>query len=424
MGPIPRSVTARYALVLRAAAVVLAALPPPSPASTVSEQIPEDADARAREQAADEDPLSLQQLQALKEAEEAPSDQRPPEPNQLDIYGSLRIRYRSESGSHAFSDGGSRVGIRGRYQFLPRKWLFARAEAGFNLLDEIRAQVNPSANPPDVGPGDTFFRRLAYVGYESPNLFLVFGKTWSVYYKVSGFTDRFASTGGQAGGTFNARTDGGYTGTGRAENAFQTRILVDFLPERWGVEPFSLNLQVQDGERIPGMDGHRYGTTVGVSAILTTRDDFSLGVAYNHARVPNSDQAALRRRGIDGDARALAVGARWYSDDWYLATLLARMNNHETTNQGNYFDGWGMELYAQYRFKGNWWLTGGGNWLEPDGDQSLAGDYRIKFGVIGLRYTLRGFDRFLYANLRAERSRRQNGDAIGNVVTAGLRWNF
>jgi predicted porin len=265
---------------------------------------------------------------------------------------------------------------------------------------------------------------LLYVGYESPNLFLVFGKTWSVYYKVSSFTDRFAGTGGQASGTYNARTDGGYTGTGRAEQALQSRLLIDFLPEHWGIAPFSLNIQVQDRRPIPQVDGQRYGNALGLSALLATRANFSLGLAYNHASVPDPDQPALREAGIDGDARALVLGARWFDDNWYLASVASRLDNHEATDEGNYFDAWGWEVYGQYRLSGNWWVTGGWNLLRPDDDQDQAGDYRIRFGVLGLRYALKDFDRYLYANLRSEHSRNQDGSRLGNVLTVGARWNF
>lgn len=294
---------------------------------------------KAREQAVDEDPLTQQQTEAKEGAERAPEGPPAPEPNELDFYGSLRVRYRWKPDSQGVEDGSSRVGVQGRYQVWPRKWLFARGEAGFKLLEEVGLLAN--ANNPSGGRGDTFFRRLLYVGYESPDFFLIAGKAWSVYYKVTGFTDRFAGTGGSATGTYNAGTDGGYTGTGRAENTLQTRMLIDFLPARWGIEPFSLDIQLQDGEPIPGLAGHRYGRALGLSALLATRQHFSLGVAYNHARVLDSKERELQSRGIDGDARALALGARWFDDDWYLATVVARLLNHEATDEDNYFDGWG-----------------------------------------------------------------------------------
>lgn len=380
----------------------------------------EDAPTLEREQAADEDPLAQRQAEIREESETPAMAEE--QPNELDIYGSLRVRYRTTFGEHGFSDGGSRIGVQGRYQFTPGHWVSVRGEAGFNLLDELGGLVN--GNNPSGGAGDTFFRRLLYASYESPNLFLVLGKTWSVYYQVSSFTDRFAGAGGAAAGTYNAGTDGGHTGTGRADNTIQTRLTLDFLPAHWGIEPFQLNIQLQDGEPIPRISGYRYGQALGLSALLVTNDNFSFGVAYNHARVPGSDAPALRNRGIQGDATALVFGARWFDEDWYLATVLARLNNHETTDQFNYFDGWGSETYLQYRLRGRWWLTGGWNWLQPDAGQPLAGDFRIKYTLLGLRYSIKDFERYLYINARADRGLSQDGSGASNMLTVGLRWGF
>ena len=58
------------------------------------------------------------------------------------------------------------------------------------------------------------------------------GKNWSAYYQVGGWTDRMQGAGGAALGVYNAQTDGGPTGTGRADTTLQTRLTIDFLPER------------------------------------------------------------------------------------------------------------------------------------------------------------------------------------------------
>ncbi len=44
--------------------------------------------------------------------------------------------------------------------------------------------------------------------------------------------------------------------------------------------------------------------------------------------------------------------------------------------------------------------------------------------MLGLRYTLRDFERYLYVNLKLEASRKQNGEARDNVLTLGIRLNF
>ena len=82
--------------------------------------------------------------------------------------------------------------------------------------------------------GIILFLRLGYVGLEIPDLIAAFGKNWSTYYQIAGFTDRFESTGGSASGAFNAQTDGGNTGTGHADRTLQARMLIDYFPDnRW-----------------------------------------------------------------------------------------------------------------------------------------------------------------------------------------------
>jgi len=48
---------------------------------------------------------------------------------------------------------------------------------------------------------------------------LTFGKQWSVYYDVAGWTDAFNVYGGTALSVYPAGTDGGAVGSGRADNA-------------------------------------------------------------------------------------------------------------------------------------------------------------------------------------------------------------
>ena len=66
----------------------------------------------------------------------------------------------------------------------------------------------------------------------------------------------------------------------------------------------------------------------------------------------------------------------------------AVLNNHETTNDGIYFDGYGSEFYGQLQLTDRFWLIGGYNYLTPSSDQDQAGDYEVKFGVFGFRYTV------------------------------------
>jgi predicted porin len=388
--------------------------PPLAPAAATTE------DARERERQAEEDPLAQRREQSV----DAPREWED-KPNALKPYASARIRYRVEEGGEGiWGDAGSRFGVEGQYQVRPRTWLLGRVEAGLHLLDEIDRLLSPSGSASQRQRGDSVFLRLGYIGIESERLALTWGKNWSTYYQVSKFTDLFQGNGGSASGTYNASTDGGATGTGRADGVLQSRFLVS-PPKSWfGLRPFQLNVQVQYDEPIPWVPGGSYGGAVGLSAVLDAWPGYSIGLAYNHAYVRGKDTPAVRAAGLDGDARALLAGLRWLSGRWHVATTLARLRDHEATDQHVYFDGWGSELYAQIQLLPRVFAVGGWNVLRPDGGESQAGKYRVQYGVLELRYAWRDFGRMVYASMRFDDGRLADGTPRPNVFTIGVRLDW
>ena len=373
--------------------------------------------ARDREIEAAEDPSTEREVEIQKG-----TSRWLDEPSELGLYGSARIRYRESNNQSAWGDGGSRAGVNLRYQVIPRQWLTFRYEAGFNLLTRVSGLLNPGETGGEGDQSD-IFTRLLYVGFETPLLVATFGKNWSSYYKVASYTDRFVGTGGNASGTFNANTDGGLTGTGRADNVLQSRFYIDFFPDPWGIKPFNLNVQLQSNQPIP-QTNNSYGTTAGASAIVTTRNDLTVGIALNWANVPGSELDELASYGIDDDAVALLAGSRWFGERWYTGLTVSRLVNHETTDENIYFDGSGVELYSQYQVQGPWWLTAGLNALLPDQSETQAGEYKVEYGVIGARYSIDGFRKMIYLNARIDNSRLADGTEIGNTYTIGVRWDL
>lgn len=385
--------------------------------------------ARDRENEAGEDPLAKKQAEKV----DSPDEQAVRE-SDWGAYTSLRMRYRSTGGEASLDDGGSRVGAYADWQVRPGYWVSGNAEVGFNFLNRLSGFLNPGANASD-GESDLFLR-LGYLNFETPNLYFVIGKAWSTYYKVAGFTDRFAGTGASASGAFNAGTDGGPSGTGRADNVLQSRIHIKpgkFLGRLF--KPFALNVQVQKNQSIPDMfkstnngdiEEIKYNYAAGLSALLETRTDFNLGVAYNRAQISDEDIDDLNAVGIDGDDKSFLLGARWFNDKWYLATNISWLWNHMTTEDGIYFDGRGWETYGQYNLHNRWWVTAGWNYLQPYSNQLQVGNYKIKYGVIGLRYSFNKFNRMIYANVRVDSSTASDifETEISNTYTVGVRWNI
>jgi predicted porin len=183
-------------------------------------------------------------------------------------------------------------------------------------------------------------------------------------------------------------------------------------------------VQVQNKNEIPFGNGLRYGTALSASAEITTRKDFKFGVAYNHASIGEDDLSALNSIGLTGDAEAVLLGTRAFGERWYAGLTLSRLKNHMTTDKGNYFDATGAELYSQYQLRDRLWLIGGFNALKPDADEPLAGDYRVLYGVFGVRLAFDGFQRMIYANFKLDDSRNTDGSRGANVLTLGVRWKF
>lgn len=393
------------------------------PADTKPDEKPEAEASKAeeRELGANEDPMASDD--EIREVERKDIPEKAEHPGTgFDIYGSVRIRYRHQDNIDEWQDGSSRIGANIEWRVLEDSFIYARYEAGFNFLTGLNELANPGEKTGEQF-NETVFTRLLYTGINTPHVNYVLGKNWSTYYKVSYFTDRFMGTGGSASGTYNAQTDGGPTGPGRADKTLQTHISINFLPDRW-FKPFKLNAQVQRGNAIPFGNGVDYGTAFGLSAILATQNNSTLGLAYNYAQIDIDESPSLRKVGLSGNAQAGLVGIRSFGDRWYAGFLVSRLQNHETTDDGIYFDGWGSELYAQYRVAGPVWFVGGYNVLEPDDNEVLARNYRVRYMVAGLRYSFDDFRRMIFVNVRIDDSLNADGTRGSDVFSIGIRWDL
>jgi outer membrane protein N len=392
----------------------------------------------AEDTATDETPLTEKQIDALRtetSTNEDPdavrraereargeAEQRETTNWKLDLYGSVRLHginyFDPTDGSRSFEigDGVSRLGVSGEWKYTPNWSLFGRVEGGFDVIDTFSEKSGDE-------DGAVFVSRLHNVGIESDALYLKYGKSWSTYYTVAGAADRFSIFGGRGAGVYNAGTDGGATGTGRADNAVQTLVYVDFIP--WlSTKPFNVNLQYQRGEPIPHVKGEHYGNTWSTSAWLEGKNELGIGLAYHRAKVDDILSPALIEAGIDGDASTAALAIKTYGDRWLVSLVLSDQENIETTNEKKYINGKGGELFAQWGFYKKWWLVGGGNWLTPDNDDPDAGDYKVKFGILGLRYTLDSFNRMLYVEWKSDYGTQSNGQPLKNEITFGVRWDM
>ena len=280
-------------------------------------------------------------------AEAVPDDRTPPDADELDFYGSFRVRFAASEDSTEIADRFSRTGVSKGIRW-GSQWRFrgfGRIEFGFNMVNNNPVFVTGGDPGFSVGQGgQAIGTRLGYVGLDTPFGTVSFGKQWGVYSDVSGFTDQFATYGGDASGTYNAGTDGGISGTGRAETAMQYR-------NKFG--PVAIGLQAQFRSRTDA--ARRFADSVGASVVTDVLPHFNGGVAINYVRdgVDQPEPNQPKR----GDTAAV-VGARYLRQPLTLAITYNRSENHEVDDLGRYFDASGTEFYAQYDFTQRWYSLG------------------------------------------------------------------
>lgn len=322
-----------------------------------------------------------------------------------------------EGSDWAVEDDASRFGVFAAKDVRPGWSLFARTEIGVNLVDRFGSVFNPKA----TGSGnDGLFVRLGYLGVETPYGKVTFGKQWSAYWPVAAFADIFPYSGGLANGALNSGTDGGASGTGRADDAAVYHL------DRGKVE-YRLQWR-RGGGRIPGSGAGSYGKGYGASLVVEGGSELSFGVAYNRTEIDELTEE-LREIGIDGDDESFIAGVMYRREPLYLGFTYSKRDNHDLDATGVYSDTTGVELYSRWILHERYRLVGGVNYLEAEsaGDGPRPSDDQIdRILILGFEYALRDstFRSAAFAQLLFGESDRFFDSSRGTVFVAGLRWDF
>lgn len=293
------------------------------------------------------------------------------------FYGSVRARLLIDRDGDTEIDGQtSRIGIRTEYEFtgtpLGKIGTFGRAELGFNFVETTQRLLGGDPGSREAEDDALFFPRLLYLGIEARTGRLSLGKQWSAYYDVAVFSDQMPFFAGAGTAAFPAGTDGGVSGTGRADQALQYRQPV-------GGFDFTAQLQIRNlTENSTG-----FIDTFGASALHQWNKRFYVGGAFNvvldGVAEPKSGQPK------EGD-RVAIVGGRYKTDRVYAAGTLSIFRNHETDDEGRYFGGFGLELYTDYAWTKRLLLRGALSYVKPESDH--PGAYEILTFTPGLNVKL------------------------------------
>ncbi|MGI9248243.1 MAG: porin [Woeseiaceae bacterium] len=335
----------------------------------------------------------------------------------MDLYGSMRIFAEGGTDDPALNDGSSRLGIRLGRDLPNGNTLFGRIEWKTNLVDNESELLQGDADPGGgvaIAAEDTdkaLSTRLGYLGMRFDDIGeLSFGKQWSVYYDVAGWTDNFNVYGGAGLSVYSSGTDGGAVGSGRADNA------VVWRNERG---KFSYGLQTQlktssDDDNYKGLGG---------SMIYSPSDAWDIGFAFAAARV----KGAFEQIAGDNDSNVATLGVRYQRGPWNAALSIAKWDNHEAVffdDDTLIYDGVGAELYASYEWSNRMHLYGGFNYTDPDiDDPRVDPGFGAEFLIFGASWFATK-DSFAYLEGLLSTSKKVTGEDVDSVISAGYRFDF
>ncbi|ALO34591.1 hypothetical protein CMT41_07580 [Colwellia sp. MT41] len=317
--------------------------------------------------------------------------------SRLDFKGNLSVYYINSGETAEINDGFSRYTFSLSHQMKDNWQAVGLLEWGIqisNTADHIYVGNNGLTS---TGPTtDTTWLRLGYVGFEHETYGrFTMGKQWGVSFDVAGVTDHFEIFGADAQGTFNFGTDGGFSGSGRAEQAIQYKV---------NYQKFSFAAQylVSDDEvrtsEIPGAEdafGVKFNDSYGLAVIYQAPFDLGFGLAYNKAKISliaDIDKVNDYRQSAKADDQLITahITYRPYGSlGLHVAVVFTDMTYHEVNDIGTVMaKSSGVELFAAYRFDNNISVIVGYNSLTDDSPTSIdsVSDYHLKYYILSAKY--------------------------------------
>jgi predicted porin len=339
-------------------------------------------------------------------------------------YGRFLIHAALASDEVEIQNSASWVGL--QFSVGDRIKTFAQVEWGVNLVKGTQLNLGASTVGGFVefseDPTEVFGARLGLIGVDlgRPGRIAI-GKQHSPHYDIAGFTtDRWNVFGGQGSLAYPAHTDGGNTGTGRADQVVTYRVNLFKI--------FDLGAQVQ----FSNATNDRVSDGYGVSARVTVIRGLVLGIAYTLDS--HGDFVREEVTGIDGDGEYLIGGAKYTRGILQLGAVVCQQNNGDLVRFEGVlgdpddfvplvFDGTGLEVFAKVRL-GDFAPVGGLVLYEPESDSPLlADDFRTRYAILGAEWYMTP-SVYLYGEWRIDDSITHTGEAEPSILTLGLRYGF
>jgi predicted porin len=328
-----------------------------------------------------------------------------------DIYGSLRFKVGvGFSGEAGIQDAASRMGIKGSIPIIKGIDAIMQLEIGVGLVgNKTSVKFNGDPNGATGEVDNVFTSRLGFVGIKTKYGQFTWGKQWSAYSDIGGQSDMFNAFGAEASGTYSANSDGSVSGSGRAANSFQYRLFTKYA---------DFCAQVQNRNITDSSTG--WADTYAFSLILKPTKTLKMGAAFDKVRdgIQHPD-ITKPKYGDQAWSAMINLDTRPFNAIFTSSIF----QNHEKDNLGNFFSGYGLEMYLEYRLKEHWRIYGGFNYLQPTGN-GIAGEYCIQYLDFGSYYKFGRFSK-VFLETRLDDSRNHDGShsRLG-AVAFGLFFDF
>ena len=390
--------------------------------------------------------------------------------NEVTLYmeGYFTAHMLNTLGDTQMQDGASRIRI-GLNVPAYDQW-----DTGFNVEWGIRAissaqnlviQGDQQASPGDRQQSLYLRQGHLFAKHQKWGDFIA-GKQWAVYYDVTNITDWYNVSGGLASGTYALGTDGGVSGTGRADSALTWR-------KRWEFEAGEFQVGLQYAAHVADLDIRvdditgpdtllvcppgdcEYGISHGISA--TYKADIGkglfFGAAYNRVKMDIASQDGLifdtseippvliqddfMFNASSNDwttAFGIAYGEGAWAKGLYAALVVNRSQNNELAPPGstvgiaNFFDAKGSETFVSYTWgaKNCYSLYGGYNILLSDDDGFeealvLDDEYRLAQYYLGFQYLWNERVRIYTENAYDDSNEVARAGGFDSFIAVGIR---
>ena len=251
-------------------------------------------------------------------------------------YGTIENVFTASKDGFYISDFIPRVGLKGDWATSPgsKYSMFTKIEFGLNLVKR-NDYISFSPDPNQGKITQTVFIRLGYIGFSTPYGNISIGRQWGVNYTLSGNIDDMYLGGGYGIGVYNSGTDGGISGTGRADQLLKYEYTSDnfYVGAQAQFRDISLN-----NKFFADSYGFASYYKIGLLKIGASYNKVLDGVEYPTPGQPKkNDQLAT-------------ILIDYRTENFHFGIMPEYFVNHEKNNIDSTYSGFGGEYSLKYNF--------------------------------------------------------------------------